>query len=509
MKKLTALFICAAMFCGLALCVPDISATADTSDTLTVIEIPANGQTEVIDLGAADKEQEENKLLYKTSVENVSETTETQTSFVKKEPVKAVLNTFKRGETVKIVGEKDDMYIITDDFGNRYFAEKKFIRTDEESKVTAPADFYTAAEAKAFSSAYLDGDPAKIFKVNDVFRVEDELNGVYYGSYEKDGIRVYGYIAEASISDVLLSTFAETDGFVAPYRADIYDNPELEGTPIKQVIQRAHIHVYEQVGNSLRIKVTDESISAYGTEGYIAVDDFTEEAPAIKWDPSMAKGSGGGGGGGAGGGGGGPAYGQDIMLGFRITPADKPPVLVPLAAVIAQSVEDELDKPYTEGTVFTDGLELIAALYEKGDEVRLIEKTNDIYWTVLVGDKVCTILSGTVRLEGEPEEPEMEEQDAFIAEGGAKIYDNPELAGEPIKQAAARVKIHIYEQVGDALRIKVTSETVSAYGVEGYISIDEYTADRPEIKWDPSMARASGGGGGGDGGGSDWSVPVL
>lgn len=503
MKKLTALFLTAAVFCGLMLCVSDNSAKADTSELLNVIEILEEKQPEFID-------PESGKLLYRPMMENTSELVETQPGYVKKESVHAVLNTFDRGDTVKIIGEKDDMYTITDDYGNRYFAEKKYIRTKEISAIAAPAEYYTAAKTEAYSSAYLEGNPETIFAVNSVFRAEDELNGVYYGSYEKDGKRVYGYIGENSISKTMFSAYAETDGFIAPARADIYDNPELEGHPIRQVVQRAHIHVYEQVGDSLRIKVTDESISAYGTEGYIAQEDYCEVAPEIKWDPSMAKSSGGGGS--SGGSGGGVSYGQDIMLGYRVDTGREPRVAVPLAAITPQSVEVNSTETYIEGTVFTDGLELIAAIYEKGDEVKLVEKNKDIYWTLLADGKLCTVPAGSIRLEGEPKEPEMEEKDAFIAEGGAKIFDNPELTGTPIKQAAARVKIHIYEQIGDALRIRVTSESVSAYGVEGFISISEYTEDRPEIKWDPSMAKASGGGGGssgGSGGGSDWSVPVL
>ena len=76
MKKLTALFLTAAVFCGLMLCVSDNSAKADTSEFLNVIEILEEKQPEFID-------PESGKLLYRPMMENTSELVETQPGYVK------------------------------------------------------------------------------------------------------------------------------------------------------------------------------------------------------------------------------------------------------------------------------------------------------------------------------------------------------------------------------------------------------------------------------------------
>ena len=88
-----------------------------------------------------------------------------------------------------------------------------------------------------------------------------------------------------------------------------------------------------------------------------------------------------------------------------------------------------------------------------------------------------------------------------------KLYDNPELEGEPIKKIAIRSKLHAYELDGDALYVEVTEKTISAYGMKGYISVDDFTLERPETSGYYQGPSGSSGGGSSSGGSSGGSVP--
>lgn len=449
---------------------------------------------------------------------------ETVTAYVKNDAIRAVYRTLSRGDIINISGNEGDYYIVSGEGTDRYFVEKRFIRT-KEAKLSGEMTLYTNADAPVYATAYTDKDPVTLLPLNSQFTISDELNGIAYGSYRTtSGQSGQGYIERANLSETEWSLFHDCDGYIVTDTVNIYDNSELAGAPIDVTVIKVKVHVYEQVGNSLRIKVIDTTVPSYNVEGYIPVDAFSTETPdfgmayyGIGGDSGGSSSGGGGdsGGGGSsgGGGGGGPLYGGDINLGYRVT---EPPHIMLLSSETVDSASG------TMGTSFSDGVELIVAFYGKGDPVNLIAKNNDEYWTILANHKTCQIPANSVRLEGEVEEEMSTELDlhGFIKNDRIGIYDNPELTGEPKEIAVIRLQVHVSEQIKDAYRIEVTDTSVPIHGVTGYISIDNFSEEWPSMNWGPydgnfdfSGGGTGGGGGGGSGGGSsggsEWSVPVM
>ena len=456
----------------------------------------------------------------------------TVTAYVKQEPIRAVYRTLSRGDIVTLSGTEGDYYIVQGEGTDRYYVDKRFIRTNEP-RMSGETALYISADAPVYTTAYLDKEPIALLPLNSQFIVSDELNGVAYGSFQLDsGGSRQGYIDRANLSEKKWSLWQDCDGYIVVDKVGIYDNPDLSGTPIAETVVKVHVHVYEQVGNALRIKVIDTTVPTYNIEGYIPVEAFSDETPdfgmayyGISEEGGGSSGGGGGGGssggdGSSGGGGGGPLYGGDINLGYHVTEEPR---------LILLSSETMLTQAGTIGTSFSDGVELIVAFYEKDAPVSLIAKDNDKYWTVLANHKTCQIPAGSVRLEGEIEEDVASPLDlqGFIKNDRIGIYDNPELAGEPVEIAVIRLQVHVIEQIKDAYKIEVTDTSVPIHGVTGYISIDDFSEEWPSMNWGPydgnfdfSGGGSSGGGGGGSSGGgggggsgssggSEWSVPVM
>ena len=209
-------------------------------------------------------------------------------------------------------------------------------------------------------------------------------------------------------------------------------------------------------------------------------------------------GSSGGGGGSSGGGGGGGGYsdGEDIFLAYMPDPIK--PVM---ASKIAYKDDNkDLKITGTKGEIFSDGVEIIAAFYNKGEAVNFIEKNNDEYWTILYEHKVCQIPAKSVRIDGE-EEP-WDVTDGYIGVDQTEIFDNPELEGKPIKKLVIRAKVRGLELDGDSLYILVTDNTISAYNMEGWINVDNFTTERPASGGGWYGGSSGGGSSGGGGGGS-------
>lgn len=486
----------------------------------------------------------------------------TAPAFVKAESIRAVGGTLSRGDIINIVDNYDEnYYVLQDAKGDRYFVARKYIRTTEPA-YGAEKSFFTVEDTPVYSTAYLEGTPDAKLAINSMFVVSDELNGAAFGKYQDSaGNMKTGYVDTANLSAEELSTWTECDGYIAVDKTGIYANPDLKGTPTKEVVKRAQVHAYEKVGDALRIKVIDSSVPVYGEEGYISANAFSNEIPGYggtayngytgggdnSWSFDSGYSdytggtdySGGSSTGGSTGGGGnvepsGPLYGEDIHLAH----ADK---IVIVADFISISTEQtpELKITGTKGTVFSNGVELISAFYNKGETVSLIAKDNDLFWTVLADHKVCTIPAYSVRLEGEPEEeeePEFKETVGYIAQDKVSIYTNPEMSGTPIAEVAIRVSVRAYEKVGNALLIEVIDPSVPVNGVKGYISANAFSEEMPGYTWQTYTPETGGeygwgytggfdyGGipdysgwssGGSSGGsstvdsGAEWSVPVL
>ena len=78
-------------------------------------------------------------------------------------------------------------------------------------------------------------------------------------------------------------------------------------------------------------------------------------------------------------------------------------------------------------------------------------------------------------------EPVFEEMDGYVAVNVGSIYDNPQLAGNPIRHVVIRSRVHISDRIGDALAIEVTESSVPEYGTKGYMAISEIATDRDDI----------------------------
>ena len=439
---------------------------------------------------------------------------------VKAENISAVAGTLARNDVVNIVDTYGDEYFVVQDAnGNKYFVEKKYVRTNEDA-YGKETSFFTKSDTPVYSSAYLEGKPDATLKINSIFVVSDELNGVAFGSYQPDGTAgnpVTGYVDVANLSAEELSTWTECDGFISADKTGIYANPDLKGTPVTEVAKRAQVHAYERIGDALRIKVTDSSVPVNGAEGYIAINAFSKEWPGygnneyygysgggsnswdfdfggysdysgvsgsdgIDWSSTGSSGSGGSIGGGGSTETSGPLYGEDIHLAYEHRTIIK-------ADFIADVKEEtpELEITGTKGIVFSDGVELITAFYQKGDTVQLIEKDNDLFWTVLADHRACTIPAKSVLPEGESEEeeePVIQEMDGYISRDRVNIYNNPELSGTPVAEVAIRVSVHVFEKIGNALHIEVTDPSVPVNGVKGYIPANAFSEEMPGFTWE-------------------------
>lgn len=438
----------------------------------------------------------------------------TTLAYVKAESINAVAGTLSRNDTVNIVRTEDEFYVVQDADGEQYLVEKKYIRTTEP--MGTQMSYYTAADTPVYRTAYLSGEPETTLASNSQFAVSDTLNGIAYGSYQGESGSGTGYVDLSCLSETEQSLWHDIDGYICVDKVGIYDNPELSGTPITETVIKVHVHVYEQVGKSLHIKIIDTSVPTYNVEGYIPIEAFTDKTPNFGWGTYDAGGSGGSGGGSSGGGGGGgPVYGGDIVLAYKVV---EEPRIVLLAGVTADGSTPVAAG--TPGTSFSDGVELIVASYKKGDSVNLVAKDTNKYWTVLANHKICQIPAGSVQLEGEPEVEEEVAQtetlsmDGFICKDKVGIYDNPELSGEPIEMTVIRLQVHVSEKVKDAYHIEVTDTSVPIKGTTGFISIDAFSTEWPGLGWDGYYGDGGGGGGGssggGDpGGGSDWSITVY
>ena len=455
-----------------------------------------------------DQEALDAVIAFLMNGENRKTAEEPVKGYVKPETMTPVLSLLERNAEVDIIDELDDYYVIADTLGNTYYTDKAFVRTEKDATLDVDVSMFTADKTKVYSTAYMEGEPVITMGLNGFFTMADKLGDVVYGyCATKDGEIVYGYTKAENLSKEEFSSFPETDGYIVKDMVPLFDNPEMNGNPIKHLGKRYRIHVYEQVGESLRVKVTEDSVSAFGMEGYIEIEAYGDEAPEIKWAPPAA--GGGGGSSGGGGGGGGFSDGADIFLAYR---SGLQKELFKNIQLISNETEPERKFAGERGVSFTDGLKVYAALYKKGDEVALVEKNNDYFWTVLVNNKVCVVPAGSVRLEGEPDEDAFEAHEMYGIADMAGIYDNPELSGNPIKLIGKRVKVWASKKVGNAYYIEVTETSTSAFGTKGYISIDNIGDERPEVKWAPPAAGGGGGdggSGGGGGGGGEWSSDYL
>ena len=80
-------------------------------------------------------------------------------------------------------------------------------------------------------------------------------------------------------------------------------------------------------------------------------------------------------------------------------------------------------------------------------------------------------------------EPPFQEMDGYVAVSTGSIYNNPQLAGDPIRHIVIRARVHVSARSGDAFAIEVTEKSVPEFGVKGYMAIKEVVFDLNDISY--------------------------
>ena len=327
------------------------------------------------------------------------------------------------------------------------------------------------------------------FERGDIVDIVDEANDEYYVIQDVKGFFYY-------VDKRFVRTDEEPFGEEQPMYADsntvLYETAYLEGEPITTLEKNAVVVQIDELNDIAYCYYQPDDTDEPPMYGYTEVKNLSKDKHS-SWQAYYY-------GGGSSGGGGGYSDGEDIFLAYMPDPIK--PVM---ASKIAYKDDNkDLKITGTKGEIFSDGVEIIAAFYNKGEVVNFIEKNNDEYWTILYEHKVCQIPAKSVRIDGE-EEP-WDVTDGYIGVDQTEIFDNPELEGKPIKKLVIRAKVRGLELDGDSLYILVTDNTISAYNMEGWINVENFTTERPASGG--GWYGGSSGGGGGSSGGGGGSAPA-
>ena len=325
------------------------------------------------------------------------------------------------------------------------------------------------------------------FERGDIVNIIDESNDDYY--IIRDMQNSFYYVEKRFVRTDGKS-FGEEQPMYADSDTAIYETAYLEGIPLTTLEKNDLVVEIDELNGIAfcyyQPNDTDEP-PVYGyTEAKNLSNDKYSSWQAYYNPPSGgSSGSSGGGSGRSGG-----SDGEDIFLYYFPDPVSS----ISAEKISYNSGNKELEITGTEGEIFSDGIEIIAAIFNKGETVNFIEKNNDDFWTILYEHKVCQVPAKSVRIDGE-EDP-WEITDGYIGVDQTELYDNPEMEGSPMKRLVIRAKVRGLELDGDALYIEVIDSTISACGMKGYIPSDSFTTERPESgdEWYGTSGNSSSGG---------------
>ena len=138
--------------------------------------------------------------------------------------------------------------------------------------------------------------------------------------------------------------------------------------------------------------------------------------------------------------------------------------------------------------------ELYAAIYQRGDQVRLFSQEGDICTLYIDGvfatvDRRCLMLEGDGAFESR----------AGYTASGAEIFRSLDLRGEVVDSPKTNTELTLLWEFENCYLVSLPDGTL------GYIAADKVN-DKPVVY---SFYGGGGGGSSGGGGGGEWTEPVL
>lgn len=135
--------------------------------------------------------------------------------------------------------------------------------------------------------------------------------------------------------------------------------------------------------------------------------------------------------------------------------------------------------------------ELYAAVYQRGDKVRVSSQEGDTC-TLYIDGVFATVEKRCLLPEGE----EPFESRVGYAASGAELFPDFYLCGEKLESPALNTELTLLAELGDCYLVSLPD------GSMGYIAMDQ-------VNEQPVVYNYSGGGGGGSSSGGEWTEPAL
>lgn len=250
----------------------------------------------------------------------------------------------------------------------------------------------------------------------------------------------------------------------AKSKAGFYTGYLLRGEPERLLDTNTELQILADLGDCCLVELD-------GVMGYVPSDMLSDSR--IQY---YSYGGGGGGGGSAPSGG---ADGGDISLG---TQTKKP--------FIATGISDSALQG-TAARVISVTAELYAAIYLRGEQVRVLSQDGDIC-TLYIDGVFASVETRCLLLEGE--EP-FESRTGYAA-SGAELFSDFYLCGAPQQSLTMNTELTLLADLGECYLVSLPE------GDMGYIALDQ-------VNDQPVVYNNYGGGGGGSSSGGEWTEPAL
>ena len=234
-------------------------------------------------------------------------------------------------------------------------------------------------------------------------------------------------------------------------------------------------------------------VAAFGEQtGVIALDELRDNNRQ-NWDVDYGGGDGGASSSGGGGGGwnGVPQDGTDIVISGFMSASS--PVLEKLATVIEQTDKEVIGT----AEVVVTGAPLIAAFYERGDKVQVLEWGDELTKLDIFGFEAQT----QTRFLRDMSKAEYEQWQGFTVQG-AKLYKNIDMTGTNYIPLNANVEFTVLADMGECYLAENDSEI-------GYLIKDQVRTEKITASYNAGGDYSGGGSSGGGGADGGWSAAVY
>lgn len=332
--------------------------------------------------------------------------------------------------------------------------------TPEPTPTPTPTPETSGAEVVALEACAL----LAVLERGDELDIEDEWEN-YYIVNSAEG---RGYVEKRLVA---LAAEEETEPRTAYARsqAGFFTGYLLRGEPERLLDTNTELQVLADLGDCCLVELD-------GALGYVPADMLSDSR--IQYHNY----SGGGGGGGSAPSGG--ADGGDISLGaqtrkvFRATGIAHPALYGTEGGAAAR--------------VISATAELYAAVYKRGEQVRVFSRENDAC-TLYIDGVFAAVEKRCLLLEGE----EAFESRVGYAASGAELFPAFYLCGAPLQSLATNTELTLLAELGDCYLVSLPE------GDMGYVALDQ-------VRDQPVVYNYSGGGGGGSSSsGGEWTEPAL